>query len=121
MILYYTIYGLYLLIAILFSYVVQIAPELLIDPQSVLGQVLQYIVIFYLVAAIPGSLYFLRKRPLLQMSIIAIGGFAALFLFYWMGHYHSMLYLSGMAMLSHLFCKNNLLEQQQEQSEHTNL
>lgn len=111
MILYYTIYGLYLLIAVIFSYVVHISPDMIVDPQSTLGQVLQYAVIFYTIAAIPGSLYFLRKRPLLQMSVMSVGGFAGLVLFYVMGHYLSMLYLAGMALIAHMFVKNNILMQ----------
>lgn len=111
MVLYYTIFGLYLLIAVVFSYIVGIAPDMLIDPQSTMGQVLQYATIFYVVASIPASLYFLRKKPYLQMSIMAVGGLTALVLFFFMGRYTSMLYLAGMCLIAHMFSKNNLFEE----------
>lgn len=114
MLLYYTILGLYLLIAVVFSYVVGISPEMLIDPQSTLGQVLQYVTIFYIVGSIPSCLYWLRSKPALQMLLIAIGGLVALVLFYFMGRYMSMLYLAGMAIIAHVFTKNNALNQQNE-------
>ncbi len=109
MVLYYFILGLYLAIASIFSYLIGIAPSCQIDPQSTIGAVVQYAVILYVVGSIPASLYFLRQKPLLQMSLIALGGLTALVLYYFMGHYLSMLYLAGMCIIAHMFTKNNIL------------
>lgn len=115
MILYYFIFGLYLLVAVLFSYYIGISPEMLIDPQSTVGHILQNGVIFYLIAAIPACLYYLRHKPYLQMVIMAVGGLSALVLFYFMGRYSSMLYLSGMALIAHVFTKTNVLANTENQ------
>lgn len=121
--LYYTFFVLYIAAIGLFGYALK--GKWLIDPMSTGGQIIQYVVIIYLLASVPGALYGfkqLMKRvskitdpaqqeriygryAALRMTLIALGALLAIPAFYVLGCYQSMLWCAAIAIVAQYFCK----------------
>lgn len=120
---YYTWYVLYLLLVVIFGYLLKDFG--FIDPMSRLGQIVQYAVIFYVLASVPGALYGFKKHMATvakiedekkreeaylmaaawRMLLIALGVIASIVAFYIMSGYRSMLFCAGIGLLAQFFCK----------------
>lgn len=96
-----------------------------LDPSSTLGQAIQYIVIFYVLASVPGGLYWHKRTcdkittlddkleqerlygrsALLRIIIVSLGITPAIACFYWMGAYQPMLWIAAIAAIGWYFTK----------------
>lgn len=78
-----------------------------LDPQSNLGFVLQYIVIFDTLVCVPlGLWYNAKKDQLVGMLIASHPMLPAIICFYWLGCYRSMIWLAGIAAIAWYFTKH---------------
>lgn len=121
---YYGFYVLTLAIVVLMGYVIDLS-NVALDPQSQTGQIVQYIVIAYILVSIPCALYgfkrlmiriktiedeSLRTRmyyrwAMVRMVVIGIGAIVAVAAFYILCSYRSMLWCAAMVLVALYFCK----------------
>ncbi|MCM1034610.1 MAG: hypothetical protein NC038_03155 [Paludibacter sp.] len=122
--LYYGFYVLSCLVATLFWYLITRRQLLAIDPQSVVGNVVQYVVICYVIASVPGCLYAFKricekikclpddvkyrayyKWAVVRICLIGLGIVLGIVAFYILGAYQSMIWCAAIAALGLYFCK----------------
>ena len=96
-----------------------------LDPLVQPGQSIAYVVILYVIASIPGALWFFKRAmkkvskmedetakqakylsyAVLRVGIIGLGAILAIVAFYILGTYQPMLWCAGIAVLAQFFCK----------------
>jgi hypothetical protein len=125
-IVYYTFYVLYILLIVIFGYLLKPADNgRVIDPLSHNGQIISYLVIFYVIASIPGALWWFKRQmkavsqiadeeekqqrytscALIRVTLIGLGAVFAIVAFYMLGAYQSMMWCAAIAILAQIFCK----------------
>lgn len=126
---YYAQYGTYLLLVILFGYLLKDKETFMtIDPLSQTGQIVSYAVIMYVIASIPGALWWFKKQmkkmnepgqeiameekkkrytgyASIRMALIGLGAVMAIIAFYYLGNNQPMLWCAGIAIVAQFFCK----------------
>ena len=123
---YYCLYVLYVVLVAVFGFLYKPAEHnLVLDPLSQTGQIVSYIVIFYILISVPGALWLFKKKmksvsemenlilrektylryALLRVSVIGVGALLAIPAFYLLGGYKTMLWCAGIAIIAQYFCK----------------
>ena len=123
---YYAFYVIYLLLVVIFGFLLKNKDGFVtIDPLSQLGQIFSYVVIMYVLASIPGALWWFKKQmktvsqmedehakreqytgyAVIRVCTIGLGAVLAIVAFYYLGNYQPMLWCAGIAILAQFFCK----------------
>ena len=126
---YYSLYVQYLLLVVIFGFLLKDKETFVtIDPLSQRGQILSYVVIMYVIASIPGALWWFKKQmkkmnvpgqemdmeqkkksytgyATLRMALIGLGAVMAIIAFYFLGNNQPMLWCAGIAIVAQFFCK----------------
>lgn len=121
---YYGAYALACLSATLFWYLVTKRQMLVFDPQSLWGNVIQYVAICYVIVTVPGGLYAFKrvcerarnmekermfalyyKWAVIRICLIGLGITLGIVAFYLLGGYMSMIWCAAIAALGLYFCK----------------
>ena len=124
---YYALYVMYILLVVIFGYLLKpVEKGIVIDPFSQKGEMIAYIVIFYVIVSIPGALWFFKcamKRTVSKieneeekqrsylsyatMRVFAIGFGAILSIpaYYMLGGYQPMIWCAAIAIVAQFFCK----------------
>lgn len=121
---YYGSYVLACLAATLFWYLVTGQSLSVIEPQSVGGNIMQYVVILYVLVTVPGGLYVFKrvcekirkmeetqryamyyKWAVVRICVIGLGITLCIIAFYVLGGYVSMIWCAAIAALGLYFCK----------------
>lgn len=96
-----------------------------LDPSSTLGQGIQYIIILYVLASVPGGLYWHKKvceklstmedkaeqdrlytrSAMRRIILVSAGMIPAILCFYWMGAYQPMIWMAAIAAIGWYFTK----------------
>ncbi len=123
-ILYYFFYCAALALVVVLGYIVDMQ-SVIMNPQSDAGQIVQYVVIAYILASVPGALYGFKRAmgkvskieseeerkkvytqyAVIRMILIGVGILLGIFAFYLLDKYSSMLWCAGIAMIALYFCK----------------
>lgn len=78
-----------------------------IAPNGQLGQIVQYLVIFDTLIAVPLGLWLnAKKNQLIGMLVASHPMIPAIVCAYWMGGYTSMIWLAGISAIAWYFCKH---------------
>ena len=125
-IVYYALYVMYLLLVVIFGYLLKDAENALrFDPLTQPGQSIAYVVILYVIASIPGALWWFKQKmkkvsriadedakqkqytsyAIIRVVLIGLGAIMAIIAFYVLGNYQPMLWCAGIAILAQFFCK----------------
>ena len=125
-IVYYALYVMYVLLVVIFGFLLKDSPNMLqFDPLIQPGQSIAYVVILYVIASIPGALWWFKKQmkkvsqmedeaakhakylscAVIRVSAIGAGAVLSLIAFYYLGQYQPMLWCAGIAVLAQFFCK----------------
>lgn len=96
-----------------------------LDPLSAAGQAIQYVVIVYILASVPGGLYLFKRKcdkikqleseeekyaqyfkpAMYRLIVIGLGISLGIFAFYMLGGYQSMIWCAAIAAIGIYFCK----------------
>ena len=125
-IVYYALYVMYVLLVVIFGFLLKDSPNMLqFDPLIQPGQSIAYVVILYVIASIPGALWWFKKQmkkvskmedeaakqakylscAVVRVAVIGLGAVMAIVAFYLLGTYQPMLWCAGIAVLAQFFCK----------------
>ena len=125
-IVYYALYVMYVLLVVIFWFLLKDSPNMLqFDPLIQPGQSIAYVVILYVIASIPGALWWFKKQmkkvskmedetakqakylscAVVRVAVIGLGAVMAIVAFYLLGTYQPMLWCAGIAVLAQFFCK----------------
>ena len=125
-IVYYALYMMYVLLVVIFGFLLKDSPNMLqFDPLIQPGQSIAYVVILYVIASIPGALWWFKKQmkkvskmedeaakqakylscAVVRVAVIGLGAVMAIVAFYLLGTYQPMLWCAGIAVLAQFFCK----------------
>ena len=125
-IVYYALYVMYVLLVVIFGFLLKDSPNMLqFDPLIQPGQSIAYVVILYVIASIPGALWWFKKQmkkvskmedeaakqakylscAVIRVAVIGLGAVMAIVAFYLLGTYQPMLWCAGIAVLAQFFCK----------------
>ena len=125
-IVYYALYVMYVLLVVIFGFLLKDSPNMLqFDPLIQPGQSIAYVVILYVIASLPGALWWFKKQmkkvskmedeaakqakylscAVVRVAVIGLGAVMAIVAFYLLGTYQPMLWCAGIAVLAQFFCK----------------
>lgn len=125
-IVYYALYVMYVLLVVIFGFLLKDSPnKIQFDPLTQPGQSIAYVVILYVIASIPGALWWFKKQmksvsqiedeeakqtrytycAITRVGMIGLGAVLAIVAFYLLGTYQPMLWCAGIAILAQFFCK----------------
>lgn len=123
---YYALYVLYVLLVVVFGFLLKDSESMpRFDPLTQPGQSIAYVVILYVIASIPGALWFFKRamktvskieneeekqakylsHAMCRLCLIGLGAALAIVAFYMLGTYQPMLWCAGIAVLAQFFCK----------------
>lgn len=132
---YYAFYVLAVGLVCLMIYLMRMGGLAMLEPQSPAGQAVQYLVIFYVIASVPGALYGFKRmidtrvKPIedsdeklreykhwsiIRIVLIGIGVLLGIAAFYLLKTYQSMLWCAGISLIALYFCKPSEGRVQQE-------
>lgn len=123
-IMYYVYMTIFAVVVVLFRYA-NTGDTALWDPMAQDGQMVQYAVIAYMLASVPGALFFFKRAmknvaaiedeklkeqtytsyAFIRMSVIAFGVVLGILAFYLMGGYMPMLWCAAISAVAMIFCK----------------
>lgn len=123
---YYAMFALLIVTATVLWYLLTKQGLTMFDPQSVVGQVLQYIVIVYVIVSIPTALFLFKrlcrklskaeddmkyaayaKWGIVRIVVIGLGMTLGIAAFYLLQGYQSMLWCAAISAIGLFFCKPN--------------
>lgn len=119
---YYSFYVCYLCLIYVFGFAIDF--EAVFEPNETTGVVIQNVVIWYVLASVPGALYGFKRMmhkvsqlpeeqradayvqwAVIRMAVVGFGAFLALPAFYLIGQQTSMLFAAGISLVALYFCK----------------
>lgn len=122
---YYGALVLAVIVAAVMLYLIKKQMILPLDPMSAVGQIIQYVVIVYILASVPGGLYLFKRKcdkikqletdeekyeqytksAILRLIAVGLGISLGIFAFYMLGGYQSMIWCAAISAIGIYFCK----------------